>query len=108
MQIVGIGLLMVVLFFGFTERNMAQITIWDLHALVMVMGGSLAAIMISSTGRAALGTLMCVRELIPFAGRLAPGTARIEAQRREFVKLWRAGQRGQAVAAKFGWEISRT
>lgn len=97
MQIIGLALLVVVLGFGFTEREMSQISVFDLHALIMVLGGSLAAIMVSSTGRAALGTLMCVRELIPFAGRLEPGTRRLESERARFVELWRAGKRAQAV-----------
>ncbi|MFN3197551.1 MAG: MotA/TolQ/ExbB proton channel family protein [Bradymonadia bacterium] len=97
MQILGLVLLVVVLSFGFTERAMNQISAFDLHALIMVLGGSTAAIMISSTARAAFGTLLCIRELIPFAGTLQRGTDRIERQRKEFATLWRGGQRAQAV-----------
>lgn len=97
MQIPGMILLVVVLAFGFTERELNRISAFDLHALVMVLGGSVAAIMISSTARAALGTLLCFRELIPFAGTLQRGSRLLESERSRFVDLWREGRRAQAV-----------
>ncbi len=97
MRILGVFLLLAVIAFGFTGREMTQVSAWDLHALVMVVGGSIASILISSSARDSLRTLLCVRELLPFVGTLASGTKRLEAQRLEFVTLWREGKRTQAV-----------
>lgn len=97
MQILGLGLMVLVVAFGFTEREMTQVSAFDLHALVIVFGGSIGAILISSTARAAGYTLMCIRELLPFTGTLQPGTERLEEQRARFAELWRDGKRSQAV-----------
>lgn len=97
MRILGILLLAAVVAFGFTGRELTQVSAFDLHALVMVLGGSFAAILISSTARDTLRTLACLRELLPFTGTLESGTVRLEQQRREFVGLWRDGKRAQAV-----------
>lgn len=104
MRILGVGLLLLVIAFGFSEREMTQVSAFDLHALVMVLGGSLAAILISSTARDTLRTLVCVRELLPLTGTLEPGTQRLEAQRAQFVELWRQGKRSQAVELAEGSE----
>ena len=97
MRILGILLLAFVVAFGFIEREMSQVSPFDLRALVMVLGGSIAAIMISSTVRTTLRTLLCIRELLPFTGTLEAGTRRLEDQRRRFTELWREGKRAQAV-----------
>ncbi|MCA9558575.1 MAG: MotA/TolQ/ExbB proton channel family protein [Myxococcales bacterium] len=97
MQIVGLILLTVVIAFGFTERQMTKVSAFDLHALVIVSGGSFAAIMVSSSVRTVWHTLLCLRELLPIPGPLEAGTARLEDARRRFVVLWREGKRAQAV-----------
>ena len=97
MQLIGIGLLGLVVAFGFSERDMGQISAFDLHALVVVLCGSAAAIIISSTATTTLRTILCIRELLPFTGTLALGTKRLEADRVELAELWRAGKRAQAV-----------
>ncbi len=97
MRILGVGLLVLVIAFGFTEREMGQVSAFDLHALVMVLGGSVAAVLISSTARDTLRTVLCIRELLPFAGTLEPGTSRLEDERVRFAQLWREGQRAKAV-----------
>lgn len=97
MQLIGLGLLVAVVFFGFDDREMTQVRAFDLHALVIVLGGSAAAIMTASRGRDSLRTLLCLRELLPFAGTLDRGTAALEAARQRFAELWRDGRRAQAV-----------
>ena len=97
MQLIGLGMVVLVVSYGFGERNMGQITAFDMHALVVVLCGSAAAVVISSSARNTLQTFLCIRELIPFAGTLAFGTKRLEAERVELADLWRAGKRAQAV-----------
>ena len=48
MQIVGLALLAFVVWFGFAERADTTISAFDTHAAVMVLGGSLSAILVSS------------------------------------------------------------
>jgi len=97
-QIVGLALLGFVIWYGFGERTDTTISAFDLHAAVMVLGGSAAAILVSSSAITTLRTLACVRELVPFAGTLAPSTRDLEAERLELMTLWRDGQRSRAVS----------
>ncbi len=97
MQILGLCVLVVVVAYGFTERDMNQISVFDSHALVVVLFGSIGAIMTSSTARNTMRTFACLRELLPFAGTLAPSTELLETERLKLVELWRAGKRAQAV-----------
>ena len=102
MQIIGLVLLVLVVSFGFTEREMQQVSAFDVHALVMVFGGSIAAIMTSSTARAAWQTVLSMRELMPFMGRLQSDSHQMEHERVEFVNLWATGKRTQAVSLAEG------
>lgn len=97
MQIVGLALLAFVVWFGFGERDHATITAFDTHAFVMVLGGSLSAILVSSSGITAWRTFACLREIIPGAGTLVPATTALEAERVKLSELWREGKRAQAV-----------
>ena len=97
MQIIGLVLLVMVVLYGFTERAMTQVSAFDLHALVIVLGGCATAIMTASSATTSLRTLLCLRELLPFAGLLDKGTRRIEEARQRFYALWREGRRAQAV-----------
>jgi chemotaxis protein MotA len=97
MQILGLFLLGFIVWFGFGERTDTTISALDFHALTMVLGGSLAAILLSSTGITTLRTFSCLGELVPGLGSLAKGTAALEAERAELVALWRDGKRAQAV-----------
>lgn len=97
MQLIGLALLVVVVLFGFDDREMGQVRAFDLHALVIVLGGSAAAILTASRSRDSLRTLTCLRELLPFTGTLDRGTAELEAARLRFAELWRDGRRAQAV-----------
>jgi flagellar motor component MotA len=49
MQLLGLALLGFVVWFGFAERANATISAFDLHAFVVVCGGSLSSVMISSS-----------------------------------------------------------
>jgi len=96
-QILGLLLLGFVVWFGFAERDDTTISAFDTHAAVMVLGGSFAAILVSSTAATTLRTLLCLRELLPGLGALAPATRALEAERLQLAELWLAGRRAQAV-----------
>lgn len=96
MQILGLILLVFVVWYGFDERDTTVISAFDLHALIMVVGGSTAAIMVSSTARTSINTLTALLEVIPGAARFAPATERLEAERVELSQLWLEGKRAQA------------
>jgi len=97
MQILGLALLGFIVWFGFGERTDTTISALDTHALVMVLGGSFAAILVSSTTVNTVRTFACLRELLPGLGTLGKGTDALENQRAELVDLWRDGRRAQAV-----------
>lgn len=97
MQLIGLGLLAFVVSYGFADRHGAVISAFDFHAAVMVLGGSMSAILVSSSLTTTLRTFAALRELIPGAGVLGKQTDRLEEQRTELVQLWRDGRRAQAV-----------
>jgi len=86
-----------VIWYGFQERADTTISAVDTHAMVMVLGGSLAAVLSSSSATTTLRTFLCLREMVPGLGTLAPATAELEAEREELANLWRDGKRAQAV-----------
>jgi flagellar motor component MotA len=96
-QLIGLAVLVFVVWFGFVDRSHKTISALDLHALVMVLGGSMAAILVSSSTATAVRTLLCLRELLPALGTLAPGTEALEAERVKLSGLWLDGKRAQAV-----------
>ncbi len=97
MQLVGFTLLAFVVWYGFAERDGTHISAFDFHAFVMVLGGSLSAILSSSSATTTLRTFTALREIVPGAGLLQRSTRAMEAERRELVQLWREGRRAQAV-----------
>ena len=97
MQIVGLILLAFVVSFGFEERTDTTISALDLHAAVMVLGGSFAAVLISSSAATALRTFLCLREILPGLGTLQRATDALEAERVQLTALWLEGRRAQAV-----------
>ena len=97
MQLVGLMLLAFVVWFGFGERDMGRISAFDSHALVMVLVGSMAAVLTASTTITALRTLLFLRELVPPLARFKPETEAIEEERKRIGTLWRDGHRAQAV-----------
>jgi len=97
-QLVGLTLLGYVIWFGFFgEREAGAITAFDLHALVMVLGGSASAVLVMSKTRDSLRTLTCLREILPGLGTLDRANQALEAERDELVTLWLDGRRAQAV-----------
>ena len=97
MQLVGLALLAFVVWFGFADRTDTTISAFDLHAAVMVLGGSLSAVLISSSVSTTLRTFACVREILPGLGTLTRGTEALEAERVRLSELWLEGKRAQAV-----------
>ncbi len=97
MQIIGLALLGFVIWFGFSERTDTTISAFDMHACIMVLGGSLAAILVSSSTRTALRTLTALRQVVPGLGTLGRATEALEAERAQLVELWLEGRRAQAV-----------
>ena len=97
MQILGLLLLGFVVWYGFIERDTHAISAFDTHALIMVLGGSFAAILISSKTITTLRTFTCLRELVPGVGTRGPGTDALDRERKELVALWLDGKRAQAV-----------
>jgi chemotaxis protein MotA len=97
MQILGLALLVFVVQYGFAERASTTVSAFDPHALVMVLGGSLSAILVSSSSMTTLRTLACLRELVPGARTIGRDTEAIEAERKKFAELWLDGKRAQAV-----------
>jgi chemotaxis protein MotA len=98
-QIIGFVLLGFIVWFGFTRQGNSQVvSAFDLHALVMVVVGSTAAVLISSSHATALRTVLCLREFIPGLRVFGRTTLQMEAERGELCDLWRDGKRGQALA----------
>lgn len=97
MQLIGLALLVFVVWYGFSPRESAAISALDLHAFVMVIGGSLSAIMVMSSARNTLRTFTCLREILPGLGTLGPANEALEAERAQLAELWRDGKRAQAV-----------
>ncbi len=97
MQILGLLLLTFIVWFGFRERGDAQISAFDLHALIMVVVGSASAVLVSSSRTTALRTVLVLRELLPGGGRLKRETAEMEAERDKVGALWREGKRSAAL-----------
>lgn len=97
MQLVGLILLAFVIYFGFAEREDAQISALDMHAFIMVVGGSFAAIFIASSATTTFRTFGILREMIPGLGVMTKTTNSLEAERAEISELWRDGKRSQAV-----------
>ena len=97
MQLIGLALLAVIVSYAFVEREDTTISAFDTYAFVMVMGGSLAAILVSSTATTTFRTFACIREVIPGIGTLGRQTTELEAERAELTELWREGKRARAV-----------
>jgi chemotaxis protein MotA len=96
-QILGLIMLAAVVWFGFAERADTTISAFDLHAFVVVLGGSVAAILLSSSTLTTLRTLLLLREGIPGAGSFRKSTNALEDERAKLVSLWLEGRRAQAV-----------
>jgi chemotaxis protein MotA len=97
-QIIGFLLLGFIVWFGFMDRTSQQvISAFDAHALVMVLVGSCAAVMVSSSTSTAMRTIMCLRELIPGLRFFGSSTQAMESERDQLCALWREGKRSVAI-----------
>lgn len=108
MQLIGFALLIFVVWFGFTDRSHKTISAVDIHALVVVLVGSTAAVLVSSSTRTAFRTFSCLREVLPGLGTLQPRTDAIDAERLQLSELWLDGKRAQAVALAQNSDIPST
>jgi chemotaxis protein MotA len=100
-QIIGLLLLAFVVWLGFSDGGAAEaqvISPFDAHALAMVLLGSMAAVMVSSSHTTALRTVLCLRELVPGLRVFGRTTVQMETEREELCGLWREGKRSQALA----------
>lgn len=98
MQIIGIALLAFIIWLGFADRGTAVVvSAFDLHALVMVVVGSLSAVLVSSSSTTALRTVACLREIVPGLRFFGRHTRSMEEERERLCALWRDGKRSQAV-----------
>jgi chemotaxis protein MotA len=97
MQILGLILLGFVIWYGFGERDSSVISAFDIHAFVMVLGGSFAAVMVSSTALTTFRTFGALRQILPGLGTLQRETDQLEAERLQLAELWTEGKRAQAV-----------
>lgn len=97
MQIIGFILLAFIVWFGFKDRSDAVISAFDAHALVMVLVGSSAAVLVSSSSTTALRTVLCLRELIPGLRFFGGKTRDMESERGKLCALWSEGKRSNAV-----------
>lgn len=97
MQIIGFVLLAFVVWFGFKDRTGAVISAFDGHALTMVLVGSLAAVLVSSSSTTALRTLICLRELVPGIRIFGNRTRRMAEEGEKVISLWREGKRNAAL-----------
>jgi len=99
MQIIGLGLLGFIIWFGFRDRGGTQvISAFDLHALVMVLVGSCAAVLVSSSHSTAWRTVLCLREFIPGLRFFKKTTGLMEDEREQLCALWREGKRSAALS----------
>jgi flagellar motor component MotA len=98
MQIIGVGLLFVVVTLGFMDRGTVTVSAFDPHAIGMILLGCLGAVMAGSHRRAFLTTFSSLRELIPGFGKVQRETMEINAEREKFYELWRNGKRAEAAA----------
>jgi len=98
-QLIGFALLAFVVWLGFAERSAnTVVSAFDLHALVMVLVGSAAAVLASSSSRTAIRTVSCLREIIPGLRRMSSETKEMEKEREQLSTLWHEGKRSQALA----------
>ena len=98
MQIIGFFLLAFVVWFGFSDRGSGTvISAFDPHALVMVLVGSCAAVLVSSSHTTAYRTFLCLKELVPGLRFFGHTTHEMEQERDQVIGLWREGKRAQAL-----------
>jgi flagellar motor component MotA len=96
-QLIGFALLAFIVWLGFNGRADAVISAFDSHALMIVLLGSVAAVLVSSSSKTALRTLLCLRELVPGLRLFGHMTEAMEGDREKLCALWREGKRSVAL-----------
>ncbi|NBW82789.1 hypothetical protein EBR21_13650, partial [bacterium] len=97
MQLIGMILLFVVIAIGFSPRNMTQVSAFDPHALVMVLVGCAAAVLLGSSSKTALRTLTCLKEFVPGVRGFSIETRQMDDEREQICTLWRDGKKSQVL-----------
>jgi flagellar motor component MotA len=97
MQIFGMMLLGFVVWFGFRDRGAVQISPFDSRALIMVLAGSAAAVLVSSAPITSLRTILCLRELIPGLRFFHRETGGMEVEREQLATFWGEGKKSRAL-----------
>ena len=97
MQILGLMLLAFVVWFGFQDRGVTQVSAFDGHALTMVLVGCSAAVLLSSSRSTAVRTIAVLREFIPGLRVFGGATKAMELERAALCDLWSEGKRNRAL-----------
>ncbi len=97
MQILGLAMLGFVVWFGFRDRGVAQVSPFDVHALIMVTVGSAAAVVVSSSTSTALRTIACLREILPGFRVFGRQTKAMEEERAQLCAAWGEGKKSRAL-----------
>ncbi|SMF71108.1 MotA/TolQ/ExbB proton channel family protein [Pseudobacteriovorax antillogorgiicola] len=95
MQIIGIVSALLVIIIGFTERDQSM-GFFDPVALTVICVGMLGALVLSSRPKDFIGTLVSLREILPFFARYSEESDRIEAERVKLEDLWVQGKKIEA------------
>jgi chemotaxis protein MotA len=97
MQLLGVILLFAVIAIGFSSRNMNKVSAFDPHALVMVVFGCVAAVLLGSSRTTALRTVTCLKEFVPGLRRFSRETEEMDEERERICALWREGKKSQVL-----------
>jgi flagellar motor component MotA len=98
MQVIGIFILLAVVWLGFMERDMNQIKVFDPHAMFIILLGSAGAVILGSRTRAAIDTIVLLREVLPGFKRMSKETNKMELERSQISEFWKQGNRAQSLS----------
>ena len=109
MQILGILVAGCIIAVGFMERESTAISLFDWHAMVIIVGGCLGATIVGSKPQDFLRTFKYLRELLPVLSSYESKTTKMEKERREIEALWLEGKKAAAiqVAEQSEYETSK-
>ncbi|WP_141733981.1 MotA/TolQ/ExbB proton channel family protein [Oligoflexus tunisiensis] len=97
MQIIGLALIATVIALGFLNKPQAQISFFDIHALCIVLLGTVGAVLLGSKPRDFMRTFAILQEFLPFLGHYGRTTRQMEVERRRLEALWIQGRRWDAI-----------
>lgn len=97
MQILGILGILCVVVIGFQDRAGEQIKYLDPHAMLIILGGSMAATLLGSKSKDFLKTFIHLAEFLPFGRKFQNETRRMEEERLKIETAWIEGRRGEVV-----------